>query len=392
VAVAGVWLCQALALTCNLIATTVCGVIGTALAPTPALGTLPFSLLLAGTTFGMLPAGRLMMRSGRRTASILGSAVGAAGGALSAFAIWQHSFAMFSIGALVIGGAGAFAGFYRFAAVHLIDPGRHAHLHSAFVAGGLVASLAGPAIAQRCVSLVSAAPHSGTYLVLSAIFLGTAVMLALMKRAEWSATGTGRPLGIAHRDTQTRMRAAGVATAANAVAVAAMTALMVAMPIVGHAHGVPSAATSLIMQVHFVGMYAPGLVAGPLVARLGTRAALVLGAALALLGAASTWVTGTDPASLTFALLVSGASWAIISVAAATEISHVSQPAMEARLGFYVSLGSALVSFAVSGALAAIGWPGVNAFVVLMFVSLLALFAWSRIRERLSLEAARSHT
>ena len=59
------------------------GIIGTQLAPAPALATLPVSVLVAGVAASVLPAGALIHRFGRR-AVFVGSALQAAAGCILA--------------------------------------------------------------------------------------------------------------------------------------------------------------------------------------------------------------------------------------------------------------------------------------------------------------------
>ncbi|MEJ0034873.1 MAG: hypothetical protein WDO68_02090 [Gammaproteobacteria bacterium] len=381
VAVAAIWLCQATTLTCSLLVTSIAGAVGTTLAPAFALGTLPYSLFLVGTTLGMFPAFRIMMKVGRRLALIVGAGFGSAGGAVSLLAIGCSSFVLFSIGAFLLGTALAFTTFYRFAAVQLVAPTRQAHVHSAFVAGGLVASLAGPALASHTPFASSHLPQFGSYLMVAVLFLGTAVVMALIKRPEWTAAGTRSPFGAGHRPVQMGSRVLVLGTAANAVAAASMTALMVALPITHHSHALAHVDTSLILQMHFLGMYLPGIVTGPLVNRLGIRPSIAAGGVMGLLGAVA-GMAGNSSAHLIVALVASGVSWALIAVASATAISRASQPAMETRLGFYVSLSTALVSLSIAGAIEVIGWLGVNACVAVLFVGLFALIAWSGRSQR----------
>jgi MFS family permease len=373
-------------MTCNLLASSISGVIGATLAPTVTWGTLPFSLLLAGTTIGILPAGRFMAQFGRRAALFTGALVGSAGGALSCVALSSGSLVLFSAGAALLGVAAGFAAFYRFAAVHLIDSKYHAHVHSAFVAAGVIASIAGPAIAEWTYNDGSTAPYAGAYVAVAAMFIITAALIALMTREEWSAKGTRTAFGSNANGVPAQDLTAVVGTAANAVSVASMTALMVSLPLLGHVHGMHTSATTSIMQLHFIAMYAPGLITGPLVNRLGAHGSIGAGTVLALLGTAAALV-GDTATLLKCTLVASGLSWALIAVAAATAISRFSSPRLEARLGFYVSLGSAVVSFGVNGALDAFGWRGINAAAGFLFVCLLAAVSWSWMMQRKSMPA-----
>ena len=92
------------------------GIIGSHLAPSPALSTLPVSVLIVGLAASVVPAGALIHRFGRR-AVFAGSALQAAAGCvLAGYAITQGSFWLFCAAAFLLGANNAVVMQYRFAA------------------------------------------------------------------------------------------------------------------------------------------------------------------------------------------------------------------------------------------------------------------------------------
>jgi MFS family permease len=93
------------------------GIIGSGLAPSPALATLPLSVLIVGLAASVLPAGALIRRHGRR-AVFVGSALQAAIGCVVAgLAIQAGQFGWFCFAAFLLGANNAVVMQYRFAAV-----------------------------------------------------------------------------------------------------------------------------------------------------------------------------------------------------------------------------------------------------------------------------------
>ncbi len=83
------------------------GIIGSHLAPSPALATLPVSVLIAGLAASVIPAGALIHRFGRRTV-FAGSALQAATGCiLAGYAITEGSFLLFCTAAFLLGAKNA---------------------------------------------------------------------------------------------------------------------------------------------------------------------------------------------------------------------------------------------------------------------------------------------
>ena len=74
------------------------GLVGQALAPSPALVTLPVSLYNLGLALSTLPAAYLMRRLGRRSAYLLGALSAAAAGLLAAGGIFAATFLIFCLG------------------------------------------------------------------------------------------------------------------------------------------------------------------------------------------------------------------------------------------------------------------------------------------------------
>jgi len=126
-------------LSCTSLTIATSALVGVALAPTPALATLPLGLAYLCIMMTMIPASLLMKRYGRRFGFALGGTAGLIGGSTSAFGIYHGSFTLFCIGSAIFGIANGFAQFYRFAAAKIVHEAYKSRAISWVLAGGLSA-------------------------------------------------------------------------------------------------------------------------------------------------------------------------------------------------------------------------------------------------------------
>src|SRR5580704_15375000 len=91
---------QALAGGNNTVIAATTSIIGSMLAPDPALATLPISVMVVGMWMGTLPVGALSKAYGRRFALQTGSAFGIVSGLISCAAVLHGSFWLLLVGTL----------------------------------------------------------------------------------------------------------------------------------------------------------------------------------------------------------------------------------------------------------------------------------------------------
>ena len=140
---------QAASVTGTVAVITLGGIVGSVMAPVPALATLSMSLLIVGTAASTVFAAWTMSRIGRARGFAVGAGVGC-GGALCAFvAMIEQSFVLFCGAALLLGIANAFAHQYRFAAAESVAPASAGWAVSITLLGSLVGAVLGPEFAAR---------------------------------------------------------------------------------------------------------------------------------------------------------------------------------------------------------------------------------------------------
>jgi MFS family permease len=316
-----------------------------------------------------------MARAGRRRGFVTGACLGAAGGVLAATGIVMRSLPLLSLGTFLVGTYQAFAQFYRFAAAEVSDDAFRSRAISFVLAGGVAAAFLGPALGRLGGPLL-ATPYVGSFLILTAISVSAAGMLLGLRvptpRAETSRD-TPRPL-LEIMQQPTYAVAVFAAATGGGVMVLAMTAMPLAMA--HHHHGL--AATSMVMQLHVLGMFLPSFFTGSLVARWGIRRVMLAGVALQAAHVAMS-LTGSGFVSFASALLLLGVGWNFLYVGGTTLLTQSYRPVEKGRAqatndllvfttGLAASLGAGIL-------LAAVGWRLMN-IVLLPWLLVAAAAVW----------------
>ena len=234
------------------------GIIGTHLAPAPALATLPVSLLIAGLAASVLPAGALIRRLGRR-AVFVGSALQAsAGSVLAGHAIATGRFWLFCAAAFLLGANNAVVMQYRFAATEYVESARASRAIAVVMSGALLAAWLGPELAVRTADLVPAAHYAGSFYAGAGLYLAAAVLLLQIPEAprhDAADPAPARRLGEIAAQPVYR-----VAVLAALASYTVMSFIMTATPISMHVvDGHDEVATARVIQVHLLAMYLPSL-------------------------------------------------------------------------------------------------------------------------------------
>ncbi len=256
----------------------------------------PFALLLIGAAVASFPAALFVDSFGRRAAFGLGASLGAAGGALSAFALVKANFFGLCLGAFWLGLAQGFAMFYR----HIAAQGS--------ARGGLVVLAGGAGAALAAPVFVALAPGPGAILGCAAALHLRALGLSVRQPHAIASPAAPAP---AWRFSG----AFALATVAGALAWFIMSTGMLHGPLT---LAVCSAAPAFIggaMGWHLFSMYGPAALAAalpglfPPVATLGVGLVVLFAGAGAVYAGASVW-------SVTLGLLAIGLGWGAVNVAA----------------------------------------------------------------------------
>lgn len=371
--------CQALAMTCSALVIAITALVGRLLAPDPGLATLPLALQFLGLMATTTPASLFMRRFGRRAGFSFGAGVGILAGALGTQAILAGSFILYCIAAVLTGGFLAHAMYYRFAAADDLAAAHRPRAISLVMAGGVLAAVMGPQLANWSKDLFAPVDFAGGYLTVAAL---CAAQLVLVQFARLPAPrpagheGSGRRLGVLLRQPGLLL-----AVACGMVSYGAMNLIMSVTPpaMLDCGHAFSSAA--FVIQWHVFAMYAPAFFTGHLIQRFGVRTVIATGALL-MLGSVAANLSGQAVAQFAGALVLLGGGWNFMFVGATTWVTQIHATAEKAKVqalnDMLVFASVAATSLGSGWIFATFGWTAVNlATVVPLALVLLAVLVRS---------------
>jgi MFS family permease len=256
----------------------IAGIIGTDIAPTAELATLPIALGVIGVACSTLPTGRLLARYGRRTVFLSYGVIALGASLIASASLVFESFAGLCSAAFLMGWAGAAGHQYRFAALELVPAELAPKATSVLLLGGILSAFVGPELAVWGRHLL-AAEYAGSFLLLTLSYLAGMVIVSFYRETrlqERQVPGEGRALREIFRSPNVIL-----AVSAAAVGYGVMSFVMTATPISMHKHaGHSLEATKLVIQSHIAAMYLPSLVYAWLFDKWGFRGMMWAGAAV----------------------------------------------------------------------------------------------------------------
>lgn len=358
-------ICQALGMSCMALSITITALVGSSLAPTPTLATLPLALQFVATASLTIPASLLMGRYGRRAGFTLGSLLGIVGGVVLCLAVFQANYWLFCLGAAFLGGFATHVALYRFAAADVAGAAHRSKAISYVMVGGVIAAVLGPELAKWSKELFAPVLFAGGYAVVAVLAFGTLVLVqfvALPPPLSLHERGKGRPLAeIVRQPTLI------VAVLCAMVAYGSMNLVMVSTPLAMVACAHPFETAAFVIQWHVVGMYAPSFVTGHIIHRVGAERVIAVGGAL-VLGCAAINLTGVEVLQFWGALVLLGIGWNFMFVggtALLTETYRVEEQSRVQAFNEFMVFGTTAVTALASGAIfSGFGWQAVNIGIV----------------------------
>lgn len=392
-------LCQALLWSAIITGISFTGLVGQALAPDPALATLPIALLAIGMAVVSGPASLFMARHGRRAGFLVGAVAGGIGWLVSCAAVFAESFWLLCAGHLILGLYQSFGQYYRLAATDGTSPTQRGRAVSLVLAGAIVAAVVAPWIAGWSKDLFAPVLFAGAYLVVAFLAAGATLPLLLLP----DAGDTAGPRAVAMPASRSaaavepapappvrplgdilRQPAFLAAVANNAVGFGVMTLVMVATPLSMVACGFTGAESSTVIGYHVLGMFVPALFSGMLVDRFGAPAIGLAGTGIL---AASVLLAASSLDYLAFAgsTVLLGVGWNFMIVSGTTLLTTVHTDAERGKVQgigeMTVGAVSATASLGSGGLLAWFDWTGVNLGALPLLAIAGAITLWFQLRR-----------
>lgn len=294
------------------------GIISKQMAPSPALVTLPLSLMIAGTAVATIPAAFFAKKLGRRKATMLGFTSSLVGGLLAVLAIKANLFYLFVAAAFVMGFSGSFAQQLRFAAIEsLADKKDIPKAISLLMLTGIFAALIGPELAFVSKDWIDS-PHgyAGTFLGIMLLATIAIVIVSRFKAPVWHEQTINQP-------TRSMGEIAAqpvfiVAIVAAALGFGLMSFVMTATPLSMHQlHNHSLEHTKWVIQSHVAAMYLPSLLTIWLGSRIKTKYFLLVGT-LMFIGVVIIASQGHELLHYWWALILLGIGWNFLFYAGTT--------------------------------------------------------------------------
>jgi len=362
---------------------TLSGIMGAKLSSVPELATLPVTVGIVGVAIGAWPLALLRQRFGNRlvfTGALLWAAVGAL---VAGWSISNHSFIGFSIGCFMMGNNMSTVAQYRFVATELVPLRLAGRAVSAVMVGTLAAAIIAPWFALRNRGLLEA-DFAGSFGTLAAVFLAAAIVVAFLplgglreKDVRDSGSDSVRE---ALRDPNIQL-----AMVAAAAGYAVMSLIMTATPISMHVmDGHSAEVTAGTIRAHILAMFVPSLFTGWLVAKLGLRRMLWLGAATQLLciGIAA---SGHEVWHYRASLVLLGVGWNLLFIGGTTLIATMctdqDAPRIQGINDGVVFGAMAMASLSAGGLLQTVGWFWTNIAALLLIVLIVTMMLRSRLAD-----------
>ncbi len=334
-------------------------ILGEKLASHRSMATVPVAAYLLSGALSASVWGVLMDRIGRRNAITLGLVLGMIGNGLVLLAIENASFAWMILGLMLMGTTNSATQLSRFAAAEVTPPEHRGRAISTVVFGGVLGTI---------LARLSAAPM-GSFVVtlgmdeLSGAYLTTLILFALAAILVFAALrpdprDVGRELAKLYPSSAPegqsrpimeilRQPAALTAVVAMALGQVVMVAVMVITSLHMEDHNHARSDIYSVVSAHTFGMFAPSIISGWLLDKIGRPKMILIGAATLLLACIAAPLS-PNVLPLGIALFLLGVGWNFCYVGGSTLLSDQLSPLERSRTqgtnDFLVGLASALIS------------------------------------------------
>ena len=277
-------ICQVFSFTAPPITVFISGIVGLKISPIASLATLPTSLSIVGTAVFSFFAAKIMSKIGRKKGFILSSTYSSLAALLGAYSIYSENFILFCISCFVIGTGIAFTHQYRFAAAETVEKNDSSRAISILLLATILSALIGPNVANFTKNIISEHLYTGSYISLAVLLIIPVFLLAFYRT-------DNNPKTIKNTNSNQRsylellqnpIILQAIVTAAFAYSM--MSFIMTATPISMYKiHGFSLGSTSIVIQLHIIGMFLPSLITGSLIKKYGHSVIIYSGSLIYLI-------------------------------------------------------------------------------------------------------------
>lgn len=345
--------------------------VGFQLAEDKSLSTMPLAVHFIAVMLTSIPAAVLMNRVGRKRGFLFASLFALGGAMTASWSILQHNFIGFTLGVALIGVFNGFANYLRFAAADAVSDELKSRAISFVLAGGVIAAVIGPNLANHTRERFFDVPFAGSYISLLLIYFLATAAFALLKLPNFKDEVMSETRRLREIMIQPRWM---VAVVCGMLGYGVMTFVMTATPLAmqHHAHNFPD--TSFVIQWHVLAMFAPSFVTGHIINKFGELRVMFVGGLLGI-ACVLTNLNGTSLIHFWLALVLLGISWNFLFVGATSLLTTTYVPAerykVQAVNDFIIFSTVALASLSAGYLQHHFGWRSINVGVLPLLATIL---------------------
>lgn len=362
-------LCQALLSSGNILLISVTPLIGKVLAPSYQWITFPIAMQFIGLMAATVPASLIMHRFGRRRGFIMGNLCGIAGAFLAIISVMNKQFGLFCLSTTLIGIGIGFSTLYRFAAIEVCKPEHKSQAISLIMAGGVLAAILGPNLSIYSQKIFPGFGYSAAFIGLLALYIVALLLLMQIRIPPLTLrqrTAKQRPLSqIIRQPTFV------IAALTGMIGYTVMNLLMTSTPLAMHRHGFSFTDSTLVIELHVLGMFVPSFVTGHLIRRCGYTVMICAGCLLMLVCIGIN-IHGISHSHFMVALILLGVGWNFMFITATRLVSETYRLAEKGKTqacNEFLIFSMVTLSALASGWLeSAVGWQKLNVFAIPVLV------------------------
>lgn len=359
------------------------GILGTHLAPTPSMATLPLSVLIVGVALAVIPASLVTKSVGRRVSLMCGLSISALGALTAMGAALYSAFSLLMLAAVLLGFSMAFVAQMRFAALDsLSEPDDSAKALSILMVGGIFAAILGPELAVAGKDWLTA-PHG-----FAGSFLGLAVLLLIAIAVLSQLSDNEQQINQVRQQARSLKRVAKqpifiVAVGCGAIAYGLMSYIMTATPLSMHMidhHDL--VVTKWVVQSHIIAMYLPSLFAAVLVRWFGLIKIMWLGS-LSYIAVIAFALSGKEVMHYWWAMVLLGVGWNFLFLAGtlclAKSYHQHERLKVQSLNDFFIFAVQAMASLLAGTVLFSQGWTMLIAVGIPLVIIVLVITLWASV-------------
>jgi len=365
---------------------TASALVGYALADDKSLSTFPVAVIFIAVMLTSIPAAMLIQRIGRKPSFMLATFFGMTGAIVATIAIMQSSFWLFVCSSVFIGIFNGFGNYIRFAAADSVDKDDKGRAISFVMAGGVIAAIIGPNLANLTRDSIEGMPFAGSYMSIIVIYILALISLSFIKlpkfheSSEQEPTNNARPLSEIVKQPKFI-----VALICSMLGYGVMSFVMTATPLSMSHHAHTFSDTSFVIQWHVLGMFAPSFFTGSLIKRFGVSRIMFIGTILGF-ACVATNLLGHSLSHYWIALTLLGVSWNFLFIGGTTLLTETYRPEerskTQAMNDFSVFTMVAISSLSAGSLQHQFGWQTVNYGVIPLLLIILLSVIWLMFKDR----------